>query len=774
MHEQLLTTKLYLPSARPNAVRRPRLVERLNDGLRLEHRLTLISAPAGYGKTTLLSEWIASNPSSPVERGREREGVASLSLDEQDNNAPRFWMYVIAALQTVTGKAFGQNALQMLEASPSSPTQTILTALLNDIAVLADKIILILDDYHVISNPVIHEGITFLLEHQPRQLHLVIATRADPPLPISRLRAREQLTELRVADLRFTPDETASFLNEAMGLRLTPDDVQTLEARTEGWIVGLQLAALSMQGRSDMRTFIEAFTGSHHYILEYLADEVLQRQSESLQRFLMETCILTRMCAPLCNRVTARADSAEVLADLNRRNLFITPLDGAHFWFRYHHLFAELLSAHLQRSRANELPDLHRRAAQWYEENGYAGEAVHHALAAQDYQMASQMIVNNWRRLFHQGWVNATLQWLESLPPELVRRLPPLSIAYCWTLFARGDYGRIAPYLEQATQAFEQLTANGTLPQDQIEYRIVAQQVSVLQAVVARYRGDVATAINRVEQVLAEHPDISQELGPRIADLAYGSSYLQMGHNYLAAGNLDQAAICFGRSSVASKSAGNIYAMAGAIFELAHIRQKQGRLPEAEAICRETLAVSNQSEYADWPALCFVHIALADVLRESKRLGEASEHLQRGVDLCLRSGQVMPLVQGYLVAVRFHHAQGDASAAQAAWQNAQQLAATIDNPDLNKALALLAQELKIRRSLTSSQPRGAQRLVEPLSAREMEVLKLICDGKSNQEIADELVIALDTVKRHANNIYSKLGVKRRAQAMVKARELELV
>ncbi len=760
----LLLTKLYRPSARINGVRRPRLSAHLDRGLNDGKRLILVSAPAGYGKTTLLAEWLASQTSP----------AAWLSLDELDNNVTSFWMYVLAALRTVTNEAFGESVQRILDTSPTSPTHTILTALLNEINTLPSKIVLVLDDYHVISNPLIHKGIAFLLDHQPPQLCLVVATRADPPLQISRLRAHEQLTELRAADLQFTPDETSSFLNQTMGLTLTPDDVDALRARTEGWIVGLQLAALSMQGRSDARTRIEEFSGSHHYILEYLVDQVLQRQSQSVQRFLVETCFLTRMCASLCDRVTARADSETVLADLDHRNLFITPLDNAHHWFRYHHLFSELLNAHLLRSEPNVLPVLHQRAAEWYEENGFAGEAVHHALAARDYGMASRMIVNNWRRLFHQGWVNATLQWLESLPPHLVSRLPPLAVAYCWTLFARGDYGRIAPYLEQATLSFEQLTASGTLPQDQVEYRIIAQQLALLQAVIARSKGDIAAAMSRVDHVLTENPSLSQELGPRIGSLAYGASYLQMGHNYVAAGDLDQAAACFLKSSAACKTAGNIYGMAGAVFELARVWQRQGRLPEAEAICRETLAESAQSDYADWPALCFIHIAMADLLCESKRLGDASQHLQRGLDLCLRSGQVLPLVLCYLASVRLHHVLGDASAALAAWQNAQKLAGTIENPDLNKAVTLAAREAKLPVSSRSCQQLGAPVLVEPLSERERQVLRLICAGKSNQEIADELVIALDTVKRHANNIYSKLSVKRRAQAIARARELDLM
>lgn len=755
MIDTLLTTKLFLPAARPNAICRPRLIERLNAGRDAGHRLTLISAPAGYGKTTLLAEWIATKP----------ECAAWLSLDAQDDNAARFWTYVIAALQTVSKADLGQRALQALEASEVSDPQTILTSLLNDVAALDHTIILVLDDYHVITNRVIHEGMTFLIEHLPQQLHLVIATRADPLLPISRLRARGQLTELRVADLRFTADEAAAFLNDSMNLDLTAQDVQALESRTEGWIVGLQLAALSMQGRADAHAFIEAFTGSHHYVLEYLADEVLQRQPESLQRFLIETSILNRMCAPLCNAVTERSDSADVLADLNRRNLFVTPLDGEHYWFRYHHLFAELLNGHLQRLRANDLPMLHRRAAQWHEANGDAGDALRHALAIPDYAYASRMVVNNWRRIYHQGHLRMAVEWLNSLPADLIRQSPPLSVAYCWTLFVRGDYDRIAPYLDEITIAFERLVASGALPKTHPEYNIVMQQVGLLRAVVARHHGDLTTAIREVEQILPIVPGFRQTLGQVVVDMGYTACYSQMGYNYLAAGDLDQAADYLSRISPHARACGNIFALAHTTFELARLRLRQGRLSEAEAICREELTLAGQPAYADFPAFCLIHLALADVLREQKRYDEAAAYLQRGLETAQRSGHVLYWAHGYLIAARLHHAQGDASAAQADCHRAEQLAATISNPALNQAIAQVKQEIE------SAPLSSAQSLIEPLSERELQVLRLICEGKSNQEIADELVIALDTVKRHANNLYGKLGVKRRAQAIIQARKL---
>ena len=755
MVDALLTTKLYIPRIRPDLVSRPGLLVRLTEGLSCP--LILISAPAGYGKTTLLGEWIAVN----------QLRVAWISLDEQDNNASRFWRYLIAALQTVAPKSLGQTASQFLESSQVFDWQMLVTSLVNDIASLEHSMILVLDDYHVITNQAIHEGMTFLLDHLPPSLHLVIATRADPPLPISRLRARGQLTELRVADLRFTTDEALAFLNDSMNLGLTAQDVEALETRTEGWIVGLQLAALSMQGRADTRAFIQAFTGSHHYVLEYLADEVLPRQPEPLQRFLIETAILGRMCAPLCDAVTERTDSADVLADLNRRNLFLTPLDGEHYWFRYHHLFADLLQGNLQRTRTNDVPGLHRRAAQWYQANGYAQDALRHALAIPDYPYASRLVVDNWRRIYHQGRLNTAMQWLDALPADFVRQSPPLSVAYCWTLFVRGDYDRIALYLDDITQTFDQMVASGDLPKEHPEYNIVLQQVILLRSVVARNRGDVVTAIKEIEQLLPTVAGFRPTFGQVVVDMGYTACYSQMGYNFVAANDLEQAAEYLSRVSLHARSCGNIFALAHATLELARINLLQGRIDQAEKICRAELALAEQPGYADYPAFGLIHLALADVLRAKKTWDEAEKHLRQGLETAQKSGHVLYLAQGYLIAARLHHAQGNASPVQDDIRRAEQLAASIHNRFLNDAIAQTKRELE-----SSASP--MQPLVEPLSERERQVLRLICAGKSNQEIADELVIALDTVKRHANNLYGKLGVKRRAQAIIEARKLGLV
>lgn len=756
MFEGFLKTKLFPPPARSNHVKRQALLEKFALTRQRGIACTLVSAPAGFGKTTLVVDYARSSGLP----------FAWLALDEGDNDLLRFWRYIDTALVAIDSR-IGEGMRSALYESQALAFQPIVTSLIDDILGIEKELILILDDYHVITNQAIHEGMTFLIDHLPSFFHLIIVTRADPPLPISRLRAQGQLIELRVADLRFTTDEASAFLNNSMKLDLLSSDVDALETRTEGWIVGLQLAALSMQDRVDKHQFIQSFTGSHNYVLEYLMDEVLSRQPESLQRFLYETSILPRMCAPLCNAVTGRIDSTDILSDLNRRNLFVTPLDGEHYWFRYHHLFTELLNVNLQRTRANDLPILHRRAAQWFQENNYVGDALRHALAIPDYPYASRLVVDNWRRIYHQGRLNTAVEWLDSLPSDFVRQSPPLGVAYCWTLFVRGDYDRIASYLDEITQVFEQMVESGMLPKEHPEYNIVLQQVILLRAVVARNRGDVATAIEEIEQLLPTVAGFQQTFGQMVVDMGYTACYSQMGYNYVAANDLDRAANYLSRVSPHARRCGNIFALAHTTMELARISLLLGRLEQAEKICRYELALKEQPLYADYPAFCLVHLGLADVLREKKSWDEAEIHLRQGLEVAQKSGHVLYLAQGYLIATRLHHAQGKTTQTQEDLRHAEQIAGAIHNHFLNEAISRTRREIEFKSS-------PMQSLIELLSDRELEVLRLICAGKSNQEIADELFIALDTVKRHANNLYGKLGVKRRAQAINEARRLGLV
>ncbi|TMC86983.1 MAG: LuxR family transcriptional regulator, partial [Chloroflexi bacterium] len=415
MPTPILATKLYIPPLRPQVVIRPRLIERLNEGL--HRKLTLIAASAGFGKTTLVSEWV---------EGIERPGArtAWLSLDEGDNDPARFLTYLVAALQTIAA-TIGEGVLGALQSPQPPPTVSILTALLNDITTIKDPFVLVLDDYHVIDAKPIDHALTFLLEHLPPQMHLVIATREDPQLPLARLRARGQLTELRATDLRFTPSEAAGFLNQGMGLNLSAEDIARLSTRTEGWIAGLQLAAISMQGQQDTTSFITSFTGSHHFVLDYLVEEVLQQQPESIQTFLLRTSILDRLCGPLCDAVllTPSGSGQATLEYIEHANLFLVPLDDERRWYRYHHLFADLLRQRLQQRSASstgdevgDVTELHCRASVWYEDHGLEIEAFHHAAAAHDVARAERLIEGEGMPLQFRGAGAPVLNWLESLP----------------------------------------------------------------------------------------------------------------------------------------------------------------------------------------------------------------------------------------------------------------------------------------------------------------------------------------------------------------------
>jgi LuxR family maltose regulon positive regulatory protein len=494
MATPLLTTKLYIPPPLPNLVERPRLVKRLDEGLRLGNRLTLVSAPAGFGKTTLVSEWVqamgAATP--PI-------AVAWLSLDEGDNDPTRFLAYLVAALQTIAAN-IGEGALGMLQ-SPQPPTEAILTSLLNEIAAIPDRLVLVLDDYHLIETQSIQDALAFLLEHLPppeRGLHLVIATRDDPHLPLARLRGRGRLTELRGADLRFTSSEAAEFLNQVMALDLSAEDISALETRTEGWIVGLQLAAISMRGHKDASSLIQSFTGSQRYVLDYLVEEVLEQQSESVQTFLLQTSILNRLTGSLCDAVcsvgtaTGQDNGQTTLEILENANLFIVPLDGERRWYRYHHLFADLLRNQLKASQPDFVPALHRQASAWYAANDLRPEAIAHSLAAEDWERVAQLIDEVVNDVMGGGaYLTDVLGWLDTLPQEVVRARPRLGIVRAWMLMLmrhNDDAERCLHELEETTDSL--------LPkEDQL-------QVTAIRAFLARQQDEVPKAIELSHQVL--------------------------------------------------------------------------------------------------------------------------------------------------------------------------------------------------------------------------------------------------------------------------------
>jgi LuxR family maltose regulon positive regulatory protein len=575
MASSILVTKLYIPQPRSKIVPRPRLIERLNEGLSSGCKLTLISAPAGFGKTTLVSEWIV---------GCELP-VTWLSLDEGDNDPARFLTYLIAALQTIAPK-IGKGALAVLQSPQPPPIESILTALLNEITTIPDHFILVLDDYHLTDSKPVDDVLTFLLEHLPPQMHLVIASREDPHLPLARLRARNQLTELRAADLRFTPSEAADFLNQVMNLNLSVEDISSLEIRTEGWIAGLQLAALSMQGHKDITGFIKSFTGSHHFVLDYLMEEVLHQQSESIQTFLVRTSILDRLCSPLCDAVmdSPSVTGQETLEYLERANLFIVPQDNERRWYRYHHLFADVLRMHLVAEQPDQISGLHRRASEWYEHNGSPADAIRHALAAKDFKRAATLVelaVPEMRRN-RQEATHTELGWLKALPDELIHFRPVLSVAYAYALFGDGELEAAEARLRDAERwldkpadmrARPEAPVGGMVVVDKKEFRRLPGLIALLRTAQALARGDMPETVKNARRVL--------DLAPENDYLMLGGAASTLGLAAWARGDLEAARRMTADGMANVRLAGYISSAIGGAIVLADIQIAQGCLREA-------------------------------------------------------------------------------------------------------------------------------------------------------------------------------------------------
>ena len=571
MATAILATKLYVPLPPMKAVLRPRLIERLNEGQ--QRKLTLISASAGFGKTTLVSEWIASC-------GRP---VAWLSLEEGDNDPTRFLTYLVAALQTIAAN-IGAGVLGVLQAPQPPPIESILTALLNEIAAITDNFVLVLDDYHVIDSKPVDNVLTFLLEHLPPRMHLVITTREDPLLPLARYRARGQLTELRVSDLRFTPSEAAGFLNQVMGLNLSAEDISALESRTEGWIAGLQLAALSMQGNKDVSGFIREFAGDDRYIVDYLVEEVLQRQPEPVRNFLLQTAILDRLNGSLCDAVTGKREGYARLEALQRGNFFVIPLDDKRNWYRYHRLFADVLRMHLMAEQPDQVSALHRRASEWYEHNGSAADAIRHALAAKDFERAAilvELAVPEMRRNRQEATV-MELGWLKALPDELVHFRPVLSVDYAYALFGGGELEAVEARLRDAERWLDTTADRRERPEspsagmvvvDEEEFRRLPGMIALLRAAQALGRGDMPEAVKNARRVL--------DLAPEDAHLMLGGAASTLGLAAWASGDLEAACRMTADGMANVRLAGYISPAIGGAIVLADIQIAQSRLPEA-------------------------------------------------------------------------------------------------------------------------------------------------------------------------------------------------
>jgi LuxR family transcriptional regulator, maltose regulon positive regulatory protein len=885
----ILATKLFTPAPRARVVLRHNLIERLNDSSR-SRRVTLISAPAGFGKTTLASEWAAGS----------KRPVAWLSLDDGDNDPAHFLMYLVAAVRTVASN-IGDGVLGALQSPQLPPVEPLLTALLNEITTAAENFVLVLDDYHVIDAKPVDDEITFLLEHLPSQMHLVIITREDPQLPLARLRASGQLTELRINDLRFTLSESAEFLNQVMGLELSSQNIEALETRTEGWIAGLQLAGISMQGLQDATSFIESFTGSHHFVMDYLVEEVLQQQPEDIQAFLLRTSILDRLCGPLCDAILLSTPGygQETLEHLERSNLFIIPLDNERRWYRYHHLFADLLRQRLQQRDASQkhkvsqisarnedhISELHVRASAWYEANGLELEAFHHATYANDFERAERLIEGNGMPLHFRGAVAPVLNWLESLPTTVLDAWPSLWTAFASTLSVTGQTTRVEPALRAAETALENAEQNQ-------KTRDLIGRVAAIRATVATAHHDVETIINESRRALEYlHTD---NLAFRTSTAwKLGFAY-QLQGNRLAAGQAYNEVIAIGRAS-----GNNVFTLLATIglgilhegdndllnaaetyrvvlrtlgdkplpfaseahLGLARIFYEWNDLESSELHAQQSLELARKVESNDRFIACEVflarlRLAQKDVAGASAILAKAEQAVRR-----LNFGSRMPEVTAAEVLIllgksnlteaaelvktqelplsraRVCLAQGDSSAALSAleplrveseakgWKDEQlkisvlRAIALRAEGEKNNALKVLNEALTLAepggfirifvdegvpmaRLLSEASRQGLETayigklldvlrteqqntgdkskldsvpsLIEPLSQRELEVLKLIAEGLSNREISERLFVALITVKGHNQRIFGKLQVQRRTEAVARARELGLL
>lgn len=894
----ILKTKLYVPQPRSDLVQRTHLVERLNKGI--NHKLTLISAPAGFGKTTLLSEWIS----------QSELPVVWISLDQGDSDPVYFLKYAIAALQTIESNT-GKTVLSLLKSPRQPPIESMMINLIKEITDIPDDFIFVLDDYHSIDAEKIHKGVAFLIDHLPPQIHLVISTRVDPPLPLARLRVRNQLSEFRTSDLCFTFKETSLFFNKMMNLALSSNEISMLESRTEGWIAGLQLAALSMQGRKNIPEFIETFTGDDHHIVDYLAEEVLNLQSEKIQNFLLRTSILSRLSGPLCDFVADRKGGQEMLFDLERANLFIVPLDNKRRWYRYHHLFADLLRQRLHQTDSERFHELHNRASEWFEQNEFGEEAIEHALIAKDFDRAARFIEKLSEAIWQRGELITLFRWIEALPDAYVISRPNLCIMHAWVLSVSGKQQAA----ERSLQTVEKIIDSNnneqiikpkyeSTRQHSLTNRELRGRIAAIRAQMATYRGDIQRIVKFSEQALKRlhKEDLTWRAGVAISS---GITNSLKGDNISAIKALSEAV-------AASKATDNLNLYLIANFWLVILLNINGQLPRAIEICKHLFRIVNEEKLTHTEIAGRLYGIWGEVLYELNELDEALRYVRKGLILTEQGHHFGNRGWAYFCLLKILAAKHDFSGVEESIQKIERIEQISDVPSwathlieawkariwqmngnidrvlkwveerdltldddltpireteyimfariliaqgrLNDAIGLLerlseeeekgdrilsqietllvkALAHRAQRNITealvtldkalslaepggyiriflnegppiaelmeklleqkSDVPRGYVKkllsafrldklvdtddgLVERLSDREMEVLRLVAAGLSNKKITEELFISLSTVKTHLRNIYSKLNLHSRTEAIVKAKELELL
>jgi LuxR family transcriptional regulator, maltose regulon positive regulatory protein len=880
-------------------VPRPRLSERLSRGL--DARLTLVSAPAGFGKTTLLATWLASAAQ------RERS-TAWLSLDQSDNDPTTFWTYVIAAAQTVA-PTMGTGSLALIEAAQTS-FEPVLGALLNELNALPNDLVLVLDDYHVIDDRQVHDGMGFFVDRLPPHVHLVIASRADPPLPLARLRARGELVEIRAADLRFTPDEAAAYFNDVMALDLAAGELAILAGRTEGWIAALQLAALSMHGRDNVAEFIKGFAGDDRYIVDYLVEEVLQRQPGHVREFLLETSVLNRLTGPLCDAVTEQEGGKAMLEALDRANLFLVALDDRRQWYRYHHLFGDVLRAHLANEQSDQVVELHRRASAWYARNAERPEAIRHALSAGDFGRAADLVESEFPALARARQEVTLRGWLDALPDELLRCRPVLSNVYAGMLLSSGELEGVDQRLRDAEQWLtpgqpSDAQGPGMVIVNEDEFRTLPGSVAVHRAGYALARGNLVETVNHARRAL--------DLAPEDDRLTRGGATALMGLAAWASGDLETAYRTYADGMADVQRGGHLSGTVGRAVTLADIRVAQGRLRDAMRTYEQALQLASEQGGAVVRGTADMYVGMSELHRERNELDAATQSLLRSQELGEQSGFAQNRYRWRVAMARIREARGDLDGALDLLGSAQPLFMIDFSPNVRPIAAMHARVLvrqgrtgdalgwarehgisveddlsyvheyehitlarallgsgsadqasglldrllqaaelggrtgsmieilvlqalandvrrdmraalvPLERALTLAEPEGyvrvfvdegprmaallqaaakrgiapgyVQRLlthsgaatrephatqnlikikIEPLSERELDVLRLLATDLDGPEIASQLTVSLNTMRTHTKSIYTKLGVNSRRAAVHRAEELALL
>ena len=709
----------------------------------------MVAAAPGSGKTSLLSEWHADR--------RESRAFAWTSLDGADNDLVRFWDGVFAALQTVAPD-IGAAAQGSLHSPGTTVADHVLPLLINDLAQLSEPVVVVLDDYHLIENSEIHAGVALLIERLPAAAHLVISTRFDPPLPLSRLRVRGQLTEIRAADLRFNLAEAGAFLNDVSGLKLDPEEIARLHERTEGWAAGLQLAGLSLRGREDHRQFIDSFAGDDRQIVDYLGFEVLDNESPELRDFMMQTSVLDRLSGPLCAAVTDNPEAGLLLGRLERENAFILALDSRREWYRYHHLFAELLRHELARSAPERVVELHRRACTWYREADAIPEAIGHATAAGDFGDAIELITGHWYEFLQRGRQATVASWIDRLPSETVAADPNLCLTKAWLGVNSGRLDEVDRWIEAAGNASAGRPGDGDLPPLQ-------SGVASLRAIHRYMGGNVGAAVAAGRRALQ-----LERGGPASPWRPVGCPVLGLSLHWH--GRREDASQTLTEAVRIARSNGNHLAAMHASGGLAAIEYERGDHATAEARVAEAAALAEEHDLSEHWASSLSLAVDGQLLEGRAELEAADRTLVRATELAHRGVASIEIAYSLLALAGIRQRLGRHDDAQRLYERARTAVANCEDPGiLTHQLVCTERALRLAPRARASKSRPAH---DALSGAELSVLRLLRGQLSQREIASELHLSLNTIKTHTRNIYRKLDVPGRAEAVARARELSLV